>query len=152
MGHHFHSWGQDTENLFKWSALVAATVLILIGLFVWLVASGSDETTVYKENNFFNYHMLTDPDIEKAPRITDNYYFESHPGDGYSPSNSIVFKGATDTASLRAYLEKLRYVKQNRSLGEKEIWARPDQLDGDQFYLYFNPTTHEVELTKVLNN
>lgn len=109
------------KNLFKWSALVAATVLILIGLFVWLVASGSDETTVYKENDFFSYHTLTDKDIENAPRITDNYYFEAHPGDGYSPSNGIIFKGATDTASLRSYLEKLGYVKQNRSLGEKEI-------------------------------
>jgi hypothetical protein len=140
------------KNLFKWSALVAATVLILIGLFVWFVASGSDETTVYKENSFFSYHTLTDKDIENAPRITDNYYFEAHPVDGYSPSNGIIFKGATDTASLRAYLEKLGYVKQNRSLGEKEIWAKPDQLDGDLFYLYFNPTTHEVELTRVLNN
>ncbi|ERM08575.1 hypothetical protein L584_21650 [Pantoea agglomerans Tx10] len=144
--------GEEMKNLFKWSALVAATGLILIGLFVWFVASGSDETTVYKENDFFSYHTLTDKDIENAPRITDNYYFEAHPGDGYSPSNSIVFKGATDTASLRAYLEKLGYVKQNRSLGEKEIWVRPDQLDGDLFYLYFNPTTHEVELTRVLNN
>jgi len=140
------------KNLFKWSALVAAAVLILIGLFVWLVASGSDETTVYKENSFFSYHTLTDKDIENAPRITDNYYFEAHPCDGYSPSNSIIFKGATDTASLRSYLEKLGYVKQNRSLGEKEIWARPDQLDGDLFYLYFNPLTSEIELTKVLNN
>ena len=140
------------KNLFKWPALVAATLLILIGLFVWFVASGSDEATVYKENDFFNYHMLTDPDIEKAPRITDNYYFESHPGNGYSPSNSIVFKGATDTASLHAYLEKLGYAKQKRSLGEKEIWAKPGQLDGELFYLYVNPTTREVELTKVLNN
>lgn len=140
------------KNLFKWPALVAATVLILIGLFIWFVASGSDEATVYKENDFFNYHMLTDPDIENAPRITDNYYFESHPGDGYSPSNSIVFKGASDTALLRAYLEKLGYEKQRRSLGEKEIWTKPDQLDGDLFYLYVNPTTREIELTKVLNN
>ncbi|WP_336748305.1 hypothetical protein [Pantoea vagans] len=140
------------KNLFKWPALVAATVLILIGLFIWFVASGSDEATVYKDNDFFNYHMLTDPDIENAPRITYEFYFESHPGDGYSSSNSIVFKGATDIASLHAYLEKLGYEKQNRSLGEKEIWAKPDQLDGDLFYLYFDPTTHEIELTKVLNN
>lgn len=140
------------KNLFKWSAFVAATVLILIGLFVWFVASGSDETTVYKENDFFSYHTLTDKDIENAPRITDNYYFESHPGDGYSPSNSIVFKGATDAAPLRAYLENLGYAKQIRSLGEKEIWAKPAQLDGDLFYLYLDPTTHQVELTKVLNN
>ena len=140
------------KNLFKWPALVAATLLILIGLFVWFVASGSDEATVYKENDFFNYHMLTDPDIEKAPRITDNYYFESHPGNGYSPSNSIVFKRATDTASLSAYLKKLGYAKQKRSLGEKEIWAKPGQLDGELFYLYVNPTTREIELTKILNN
>jgi len=140
------------KNLFKWSALVAANVLILIGLFVWFDASGSDETTVYKENDFFSYHTLTDKDIENAPRIMDNYYFEAHPGDGYSPSNSIIFKGASDTASLHAYLEKLGYVKQNRSLGEKEIGERPDKLDRDLLYLYFNPTTREVELTKVLNN
>jgi hypothetical protein len=140
------------KNLFKWSALVAATVLILIGLFVWFVASGSDEATVYTKDDFFKYHMLTDTDIENAPRITDYYSFESHPGDGYSPSNSIVFKGARDTALLRAYLEKLGYVKQKRTLGEKEIWAKPDQLDGALFYLYFNPTTREVELTRVQNN
>ncbi|MCH9406765.1 hypothetical protein [Pantoea agglomerans] len=140
------------KNLFKWSALVAVTVLILIGLFVWLVASGSDETTVYKENDFFSYHTLTDKDIENAPRITDNYYFEAHPGDGYSPSNSIIFKGATDTASLQAYLEKLGHVKQKRSLGEKEVWAKPDKSNGNMFYLYSNPATGEIELTKVLNN
>lgn len=140
------------KNLFKWFALIAIPMLVCGGLFIWLVASGSDEATVYKENDFFKYHMLTDSDIENAPRITGNYYFESHPGDGYSPSNSIVFKGASDTASLRTYLEKLGYEKQRRSLGEKEIWAKPDQLDGDLFYLYVNPTTHEIELTKVLNN
>lgn len=140
------------KNLFKWSAVMVATVLVCGGLFVWLVASGSDEATVYKDNDFFNYHMLTDPDIEKAPRITNEFYFESHPGDGYSPSNSIIFKGATDTASLHAYLEKLGYVKQKRSLGEKEIWAKPDQLDGQLFYLYVNPVTREIELTKVLTH
>ncbi|WP_336793748.1 hypothetical protein [Pantoea anthophila] len=96
--------------------------------------------------------ILTHKDIENAPRITDNYYFEAHPGDGYSPSNSIIFKGATDTASLHAYLEKLGYVKHKRSLGEKEIWAKPDQLDGELFYLYVNPVTREIELTKVLTN
>ena len=131
---------------------MVATVLVCGGLFVWFVESGFDETTVYKENDFFNYHMLTDPDIEKAPRMTNEFYFESHPGDGYSPSNSIIFKHATDTAALHAYLEKLGYVKQKRSLGEKEIWAKPDQLDGELFYLYVNPVTREIELTKILTN
>lgn len=133
-------------------ALATITALTFGGFLLWLVASGSDKTTVYTENDFFSYHTLTHKDIENAPRITDNYYFEAHPGDGYYPSNSIIFKGATDTASLHAYLEKLGYVKQKRSLGEKEIWAKPDQLDGDLFYLYFNPMTREIELTRVLNN
>ncbi|MCZ3384876.1 MULTISPECIES: hypothetical protein [unclassified Kosakonia] len=136
----------------KWCVLLAVTVLILVWLFVWLVASGSDETTVYKENDFFNYHTLTDKDIENAPRITDDFNFESHPGDGYAPSNSIIFKGATGTEPLRSYLEKLGYTKEKRSLGEREIWSKPDQLNGDLFYLYFNAATGEVELTKVMNH
>lgn len=44
---------------------------------------------------FFHYYTLTDKDIENAP---DDYYFEAHPGDGYAPSNSIFFKGATGVA------------------------------------------------------
>jgi hypothetical protein len=52
------------------------------------VVSGSDETTVYTENDFLHYHTLTDKDIENAPRVTDDYYFEAHPGDDYAPSNS----------------------------------------------------------------
>lgn len=138
--------------MMRCGALATITALTFGGLLLWLVASGSDKTTVYTEKDFFSYHTLTHKDIENAPRITDNYYFEAHPGDGYSPSNSIIFKGTTDTAALHAYLEKLGYVKQKRSLGEKEIWAKPDQLDGDLFYLYFNLTTHEIELTRVLNN
>jgi len=140
------------SKVMKWCGLLAVSVLILVCLFVWLIASGSDATTVYKENDFFNYHTLTDKDIENAPRITDDFYFESHPGDGYAPSNSIIFKGAVGAAPLRSYLEKLGYTKEKRSLGEKEIWSKPDQLNGDLFYLYFNAAMGEVELTKVLNN
>lgn len=139
-------------KVLKWCALLAVTVFILVWLFVWLVASGFDEKTVYTKNDFINYHTLTDKDIENAPRITDDFYFESHPGDGYAPSNSIVFKGAAGTAPLRSYLKKLGYTKEKRSLGEKEIWSKPDQLNGDLFYLYFNAATGEVELTKVLDH
>jgi hypothetical protein len=88
-------------KVLKWCELSVATVFILGWLFVWLVASGSDETKVYTENDFFHYHTLTDKDIENAPRITDDYYFEAHPGDGYAPSNSIFFKGATGDRCAR---------------------------------------------------
>lgn len=79
-------------NALKWSALTVATVCILGGLFVWLVASDSDATTVYTENDSFHYHLLTDREIENAPKVTDDYYFEAHSGDGYEPSNSIILK------------------------------------------------------------
>lgn len=41
-------------KVLKWCALSVATVFILGWLFVWLVASGSHETTVYTENDFFH--------------------------------------------------------------------------------------------------
>ncbi|MHA5031563.1 hypothetical protein ACX2C7_14180 [Enterobacter mori] len=124
-------------NVLKWCALSVVTVFILGWLFVWLVASGSDETTVYTENDFFHYHTLTDKDIENAPRVTDDYSFEAHPGVGYGSSNSIVFKRATGAAPLRAYPETLGYKKEKRRLGEKEIWSKPDQVNGDLFYSLF---------------
>lgn len=136
----------------EYYSFLTATVFMLGWLFVWLVASGSDQTTVYTENDFFHYHTLIDRDVENAPRITDDYYFEAHPGDGYAPSNSIFFNGATGVAPLRTYLETLGYTKEKRRLGEKEIWSKPDQVNGDLFYLYFNTATGEVELTKVMND
>lgn len=98
----------------KW----CATLFILGWLFVWLVASGSDETTVYTENDFFHYLTLTDKDIEKAPRSTDDYYFEAHPGDGYAPSNSIFFKGLPELHRC-ARISK-RWDTQRRSVA----WGR----------------------------
>ncbi|WP_239658975.1 hypothetical protein [Enterobacter bugandensis] len=112
-------------KVLKWCALSVATIIILGWLFVWLVASGSDQTTVYTENDFFQYHTLTDKDIENAPRITDDYYFEAHPGDGYAPSNSIFFKGATGVAPLRTYLETLGYTKEKRRLGIRRSGQNP---------------------------
>lgn len=112
-------------KVLKWCALSVVTVFILGWLFVWLVVPGSDETAVYTENDFFHYHTLTDKDIENAPRVTDDYYFEAHPGDGYAPSNSIVFKGATGAAPLHAYLETLGYTKEKRRLGIRRSGQNP---------------------------
>ncbi|ALB65005.1 hypothetical protein ACNKCJ_003469 [Cronobacter dublinensis] len=136
----------------KGYALLVITIFILGWLFIGFVASGSNETTTYSESDVFKYHTLTDKDIENAPRITNNYHFEAHPGDGYAPSNSIIFKGVSEVAPLRAYLEQLGYTKEKRHLGDKEIWSKPGHPEGDLFYLYFNTVTKEAELTKVLNN
>ncbi|KNC89519.1 hypothetical protein [Trabulsiella odontotermitis] len=136
----------------KWGGLTIVAVLILCWLFIWFVASGVNETITYTEKDFFKYHTLTNKDIAQAPRITDEYYFESHPGDGYEPTNSITFKGATGIAPLKVYLKEMGYIRDRRSLGEMEIWLKPGQSSGNQFYLYFNAATGDAELTKVLNN
>lgn len=139
-------------NVLRWVSAAIITVLILGWLFVWLVASGIDETTNYTENDFFSYHMLTDQDIEKAPRISGDYYFKSHPGDGYAPTNTIIFKGASNVGPLRVYLKKLGYTRQRIDSEAAETWIKPEEANSDIFYLYANAATGEVELSKVLNN
>ena len=74
----------------------------------------------------FRINLLYAWSIWIAPHITDEYYFEAHPGDGYAPSNSIFFKGATGAVSLRTYLETLGYTKEKRRLGNKEIWSKTE--------------------------
>jgi len=138
-------------KLLRWVSAAIITVIILCWLFIWLVASGIDETTTYTENDFFNYHMLTDQEIEKAPRISGDYYFKSYPGDGYAPANTIIFKGASNVEPLRLYLKKLGYIKQRTDSGA-ETWIKPEEVNSDLFYLDSNAATGEVEFFKVLNN
>lgn len=138
-------------EILRWVTAAIITVLILGWLFVWLVASGIDETTTYTEKDFFSYHTLTDTDIEKAPRISGDYYFKSYPGDDYVPANTIIFKGASNVEPLRLYLKKLGYIRQRTDSGA-ETWIKPEQINSDVFYLYSNAATGEVELFKVLNN
>ena len=74
-------------KILRWVSAAIITVLILSWLFIWLVASGIDETTTYTKNDFFSYHTLTDKDIEKAPRISGDYYFKSYPAmDTHQPT------------------------------------------------------------------
>ncbi|SUB31918.1 Uncharacterised protein [Yersinia pseudotuberculosis] len=57
----------------------------VIGFFLSFIAAGVNEKSVYTQDDFIKYHMLTDRDIEKTPKITRDYYFEYQPGDGYNP-------------------------------------------------------------------
>lgn len=139
-------------KILRWVTAAIITVLILGWLLVWLVASGIDETTTYTENDFFSYHTLTDKEIEKTPRISGDYYFKSHPGDGYAPTNTIIFKGASNVEPLRVYLKKLAYTRQRTDSEAAETWIKLEQVNSDIFYLYSNAATGEVELSKELNN
>lgn len=135
----------------KWICLAIISALIISWLFIRIIASGVNEKIVYRESDFFSYHSLTDNEIENAPRISRDYYFESLPGDGYGPSNSIIFKGVSGIEALQAYLTERGYAKEKRSFGAKEIWSKAEQQNSDLFYLWFDATTGTAELTKVIN-
>ncbi|MDX5630207.1 MULTISPECIES: hypothetical protein [unclassified Brenneria] len=51
----------------KWVGLSILSGLILCWLFVYLVASGINETTTYTENDLYNYHTLTEKRLKRLP-------------------------------------------------------------------------------------
>ncbi|WNY88813.1 hypothetical protein [Leclercia adecarboxylata] len=104
---------------------ISITTLILCGLFIYLIASSINGITVYKETDRYNYYSLTYEEIQNAPRISQSYYFESLPGDGYASSNAIIFKDAINPEPLRTYLVKLGYVREQRRLREMQIGVVP---------------------------
>ena len=128
---------------------ISITALILCGLFISLIAFNINEMTVYKETDRYNYYSLTYEEIQNAPRISQSYYFESLPGDGYAPSNAIIFKDATNPEPLRAYLIKSGYVREQRRLRGMEMWCQPKKACKDRFYLYVDKHAKEVRLTSI---
>ncbi len=126
---------------------ISIAALILGGTFIYLTASNINEMTVYKETNRYRYYTLTYNEIQNAPRISQHYYFESHPGDGYPPSNDIIFKDTTDAEPLRVYLINLGYIKDRRRKREMEVWCQPKKECRDRFYLYVDKHAKEVRLT-----
>lgn len=123
--------------------------LILGGTFIYFTASNINEMTVYKETNRYRYYTLTYNEIQNAPRISQHYYFESHPGDGYPPSNDIIFKDTTDAEPLRVYLINLGYIKDRQKKREMEVWCQPKKECRDRFYLYVDKHAKEVRLTSI---
>lgn len=121
--------------------------LILGGTFIYITASNINEMTVYKETDRYRYYTLTYNEIQNAPRISQHYYFESHPGDGYPPSNDIIFKDTTDAEPLRVYLINLGYIKDRQKKREMEVWCQPKKECRDRFYLYVDKHAKEVRLT-----
>lgn len=128
---------------------ISITVLILCGLFTYHIASNINGVTVYKETDRYNYYSLTYKQIKNAPRISQNYYFESQSGDGYTPSNAIIFKDATDPEPLRAYLAGSGYVPQQRKQRGMEMWCQPKETCSDRVYLYVDDQAKEVTLTSI---
>ncbi|HDJ1441089.1 TPA: hypothetical protein PPN70_003534 [Serratia rubidaea] len=140
------------RTLLKWGSLTLISVLLLGGVFIYVVATGINDVTKYTESDFFNYRILTDKEIAQAPRISPDYVFVSQPGDGHAPSNAIIFQRVADVEPLRAYLQGLGYHRDKRRLGANEVWLQQERDGGAIFYLSFDRGTGEAVLTKVQND
>jgi len=128
---------------------ISITVLILCGLFIYPIASNINGVRVYKETDRYNYYSLTYKQIKNAPRISQNCYFEFQSGDGYTSSNAIIFKDATDPEPLRAYLAGSGYIRQQRKQRGMEVWCQLKKTCSDRFYLYVDKHAKEVTLTHI---
>ena len=134
----------------RYLTAIFITGIILFSLFVYLVASNINESTIYKETDRYNYYSLTDGEIKKAPRISKDYSFEYHPGDGYYPSNVIIFNDATNPEPLRTYLLSLGYFQNQRRQNAVEVWCRPQETCREKFYLFIDNDAKKVTLTSIL--
>ncbi|GLR09023.1 hypothetical protein COO59_19545 [Mixta theicola] len=96
----------------------------------------------YTEQDWLQYHLLTQDEIKCAPRITKDYIIEYHLRDGPSPYvGAIKFKGATETTRLEHYLLALGYRPAINPIHGK-MWASPDR--STTAYIY--KRNNEVEL------
>ncbi|MEL2242077.1 hypothetical protein PAS25_13905 [Leclercia adecarboxylata] len=139
------------SKFIRYLIALSLTALILCFLFIYLIASDINEMMVYKETDRYRYYSLTDKEIKNAPRISQNYYFESQPGDGYAPSNAIIFKDATNPGLLRDYLAGSGYVREQRKAREMEVWCQPKNACRSRFYIYVDKHAKEVRLTSIRN-
>ncbi len=135
----------------RYLIVLSLIALILCGLFIYFTTPKINGVTVYKETDHYSYYTLTEKEIQNAPRISQHYYFESQPGDGYAPSNAIIFKDAINPEPLRAWLINLGYVREERSLRGMEVWCQPNREGRGRFYLHVDKHAKEVTLTNIQN-
>ncbi|CND43654.1 hypothetical protein [Yersinia pseudotuberculosis] len=129
--------------------LIIFVTLGVIGfVFVYFIAAGVNEKSVYTQDDFIKYHMLTDRDIEKIPKITRDYYFEYQPRDDYNPSSTIIFNHTLDASPLKNYLSSLGYERQKPNFGDSEVWLLPSETTQSTFYLWVDKAHNQIRLTK----
>ncbi|MFE8117324.1 hypothetical protein RBA63_19155 [Brenneria goodwinii] len=135
------------QKSLKW--ILLALILYALGDFVlgtWLDKRIA-ENPAYTKSDVLIYKHFTDKDIADTPKISSNYHFEYHIGDGYAPTNEIVFHHASDLVPLRDYLKKLGYEKAPKPYGDAEVWRRPTKKS-DTFYLWHIKESNEIKLSK----
>ncbi|WLI75612.1 hypothetical protein Q5705_13535 [Kosakonia sp. H02] len=137
-------------SVLKWGIVFIVSLGLVLFFLLWLTLSGLGETTVYTEQNLWNYHSLTQKAIAQAPRITANYHFEFHNGDGYPSTNSIIFDNASNVDALREYLKSIGYQRDPRPGTGAEEWVKANEPGADSFSLYYDPKIRQATLRMTL--
>lgn len=138
-------------KVIKYLLLLLVSAAMVGMLFVFIAVSGSTEIRTYTESDYFAYYAFTDEDIRNAPRISSNYAFEYVPGDGYSPSNAIIFNDTSDATPLKMYLMTLGYEQQKRKERGEDVWKKRTAIEEATFYIWVNTKAKQVYLTKVFH-
>jgi hypothetical protein len=137
-------------SVLKWGILFVVSLGLVLFFLLWLMLSSLGETTVYTEQNLWDYHSLTQDAIAQAPRITANYHFEFHNGDGYPSTNSIIFENARNVEALRDYLKSMGYQRDQSLTYGAEEWHRPGVPEANTFSIDYDPKTRQATLSMIL--
>ncbi|AMO50745.1 hypothetical protein GA0061071_102312 [Kosakonia oryzendophytica] len=134
-------------SVLKWGILFVVSLGLVLFFLLWLMLSSLGETTVYTEQNLWDYHTLTQDAIAHAPRISANYHFEFHNGDGYPSSNSIIFEDARNIEALRDYVKSMGYQRDPSLTYGAEEWRKPGVPGANTFSIYYDPKTRQATLS-----
>ncbi|WP_446427356.1 hypothetical protein [Kosakonia cowanii] len=139
-------------RIVKCGSLFVVSLALVLFFLLWLMLSGLGETTVYTERNVWDYNLLTEKAIAQAPRITSDYHFEFHNGDGYPSTNSIIFDNASKESieALRHYLKSLGYERDPHPITRAEEWRKPDGTAAETFSLSYDAQSRQATLSLIL--
>lgn len=126
---------------------VLIVLLIAIELTTCSIQSKAEGGEGYNQSDFFLYQLITDNNIKKAPRISNDYFFKYQARDGSAAEQStIIFRNTSDPSSLKLYLTKLGYHFAGKE-NDSEQWEKNSSA-ASSFYLWVNKESNEVGLSK----
>ncbi|NEG63544.1 hypothetical protein GQQ23_14520 [Pantoea agglomerans] len=122
-------------------------MLLVIELTTCSIQSNAEEREGYNQSDFFLYQLITNTDIKKAPRISNDYFFKYQTRNGSAAEQStIIFRNISDPSALKLYLKKLGYHVAEKE-NDSERWEKNSSAVSS-FYLWVNKELDEVGLSK----
>lgn len=126
---------------------VLIVMLLVIELTTCSIQSNAEGRDGYNQSDFFLYQLITNTDIKKAPRVSNDYFFKYQARNGSAAEQStIIFRKISDPSALKLYLTKLGYHVAGKE-NDSERWEKNSSA-ASSFYLWVNKELNEVGLSK----